>query len=95
MANNRKTIRDDTWKERIKTSMLINRLNQNAFGEIELTSSQLKSIEILLRKVAPDLKAVEMSGKDGEAIEVKHISEADQVILDRFKQDIINQSKGK
>ena len=57
--------------------MLVNRLYKNAQGElktpkgdsIELTSGQLKSIEILLRKLVPDLKAIEHTGKDGAPIE--------------------------
>jgi hypothetical protein len=42
--------------------MLINRLQDNALGKIELTDGQRKSIEILLRKSAPDLQAVTISG---------------------------------
>ncbi len=64
--------------------MLINRLNDNAFGKIELTASQLKSIEILLKKTVPDLKAIEHYGKDGGAIEFKDVSENDKIIIEQF-----------
>lgn len=42
--------------------MLVNRLTQHALGKLELSQSQIKSIEILLKKVAPDLQSVEHSG---------------------------------
>ena len=62
-------MRGSLWREKIKTSMLLNRLQDNALGTIELTSSQIKSIEILLRKTIPDLKAIEYSGVDGAPIQ--------------------------
>ena len=46
--------------------MLINRLQGHAFGEIEMTQTQLKAAEILLRKVAPDLARQEVTGADGK-----------------------------
>lgn len=49
-------------RERIKTSQLLNRLQGNALGEIELTPVQQRSIEILLRKTLPDLSAISLSG---------------------------------
>ncbi len=90
MAKNGKPFRDDTWRERIKVSMLINRLNDHAIGKIELTPSQIKSIEILLRKTIPDLKAMELYGKDGGAIETKDVSENDKAIIKQF----LNNQKG-
>jgi hypothetical protein len=52
----------DTWRERIKTSMLINRLHEHVFGNIKLEATQLKAIEILLKKSAPDLASMQVSG---------------------------------
>lgn len=48
-------------RARIQSSQLINRLENHAFGDIELTSTQLKAIEILLKKSLPDLSAIEHS----------------------------------
>lgn len=53
----------DEWRHRIKTSMLVNRLQDNAEGKIDLTATQIKSIEILLKKTAPDLSSVAL-GQD-------------------------------
>jgi hypothetical protein len=52
----------DLCREKIKTSQLLNRLQQNGLGLLELNSVQQKSIEILLRKTLPDLSQVEYSG---------------------------------
>jgi len=51
-------------RERIQTSQLINRLQASALGEVELTQTQLKSIEILLRKTLPDLSTVTIEGNE-------------------------------
>ena len=53
---------DQTTRDKIRTSQLINRLMQNALGELEkeMTTSQVRSADILLKKVLPDLSAVEM-----------------------------------
>jgi len=46
-------------RDRIKTSMLINRLTGHAEGTVDLQPTQVKAIEILLRKTLPDLQAIE------------------------------------
>ena len=52
----------DLHRESIKVSMLINRLNDHILGKVELSATQVRSIEVLLRKAMPDLKAMEISG---------------------------------
>lgn len=53
----------DSVRERIQASQLINVLQNHALGKStdEITSSRLKAIEILLRKSIPDLSSVEMT----------------------------------
>lgn len=63
-ARTRKTKLSDSWREKIQASMLVNRLNNHIFDGLEITPSQLRAIEILLKKVAPDLKAIEHSADD-------------------------------
>ncbi len=53
----------DTWREKIKTSMLVNRLSDHVEGKIELSPTQVRCAEILLRKVAPDLQAITHDGE--------------------------------
>jgi hypothetical protein len=49
---------NDRWRERIRIGVLIKRLDDHAVGNIEMTPTQIKATEILLRKVAPDLTAI-------------------------------------
>lgn len=48
----------EEWKQKISISQIINRLNKHINGEIEMTPTQVRSAEILLKKVAPDLSSV-------------------------------------
>lgn len=52
----------ESWREKIRTSMLINRLQNHIIGRIEMSATQLRAAEILLRKNLPDLQAVTHSG---------------------------------
>jgi hypothetical protein len=71
MAARRVKLRhDDETRARIQTSQLINRLTSHALGRLkkELSASQVKAIEILLRKTLPDLATIEMRGNDDHPI---------------------------
>lgn len=59
-------------RDKIQATQLINRLENHALGEVELSQTQIKAIEILLKKSLPDLSSVELSGKDGGPIEMEH-----------------------
>jgi len=65
-------------KAKIKTSMLLKRLEDHALGEIDLTPQQVQSINILLKKTLPDLKASEINAtvenKDLKPEDVKNMS---------------------
>ena len=63
MAKRKMLFHPDYVREKIRASQLINRLQKCAFGEISLTITQLRAIEILLRKSVPDLAAVEMKSE--------------------------------
>ena len=56
------------WRERIKTGVLLQRLMQHAEGVIEMTQTQIKAAEILLRKCIPDLAAEQHSGEITQTI---------------------------
>lgn len=43
------------WREKIKASMLLNRLQDHVEGKVEMTSTQIRAAEILLKKCLPDL----------------------------------------
>lgn len=55
-------LHQDDVRKKIQASQLLNRLTDHAFGEVELSQSQIKAIEILLRKSLPDLSSVTISG---------------------------------
>ena len=70
-------------RERIKATLLLEKLQRHALADAEMvdgqvvvpgahfTASQLKAAEILLRKCIPDLKAVEVRGEDGGPIRTR------------------------
>lgn len=52
---------DSEWRERIQAGNLLNRLMKNAMSEEEImTTGQIRSAEILLKKVIPDLSATDL-----------------------------------
>ena len=54
----------EKWREKIRASMLINRLRNHVLGKIEMSPTQLRAAEILLKKVVPDLSAVNIEAHD-------------------------------
>jgi hypothetical protein len=58
----------DYVREKIRASQLINRLHKYAFGEISPTMTQLRAIEILLRKSIPDLAAAEIKSEQDASL---------------------------
>ena len=55
----------DEVRAKIQTSQLINRLTEHALGNVELTNTQVRAIEILLKKTLADLSAIDWSASDG------------------------------
>jgi hypothetical protein len=51
-------------RERIRTSMLINRLQDHIFGKCEMTPTQVKAALSSLRKTLPDLKPIKVVYED-------------------------------
>lgn len=62
----------DDVRRKIQASQLINVLQNHALkaDSVEITSSRLKAIEILLRKSIPDLSAVTVGNEEGEEFKV-------------------------
>lgn len=53
---------DGETRLKIQTSQLLNRLQNHVDGKIDLSNTQIKATEILLRKSLPDLANVTISG---------------------------------
>ncbi len=60
-----KPLHDDRTKRRIQASQLLNRLTDFANGKISMTSAQVLAAKVVIGKVVPDLKSMELTGKDG------------------------------
>lgn len=80
---------DAATRDKIKTSQLVNRLNQIAMGEVQVDQTQLRAIEIALRKTLPDLSTVTLQGDaNGGPIRHEfnwlgdHVSEATSTVLE-------------
>ena len=66
MAARLRATHQEDVRQKIQATQLINVLQNHALGksEVELSSSRLKAIEILLRKSVSDLSAVTISGDE-------------------------------
>jgi hypothetical protein len=60
----------DEWKAKIQAGVILDRLVKHVNGEIDMSASQIKAADILLKKTVPDLARTEVTGKDGEAQEM-------------------------
>ncbi len=49
-------------RDKIRAGMLADRLEKHVEGKLELTASQVRAAEILLRKIVPDLAAITHKG---------------------------------
>jgi hypothetical protein len=66
MATRLNPAHDQKTREKIQTSQLINRLVSHAKGEAEMSATQVRAAEILLKKALPDLQSVQLSGTDAD-----------------------------
>lgn len=62
------------WKEKIKVGVILDRLSKHVDGEAELSASQIKAAEILLKKVVPDVARTEITGDEDSPITVKVVT---------------------
>lgn len=58
-------------RQRIRVGVIINRLQRHMAGKLEMSPTQLRAAEILLKKCLPDLASVEHIG----SIEHRHAKE--------------------
>lgn len=79
-ATRRNAMLIEEAREKIRTTQLINRLQDHALGELELSQTQIRAVEILLKKRVPDLQAMTLQGDDdGGPISIARI---ERVIVD-------------
>ena len=71
-------------REKIQASMLIRALHDCVEGRNNMTSVQVRAAEVLLKKVVPDLAAVEHSGET----EVKHVISSEPMTVEEWKREV-------
>lgn len=76
MASRIRKKHQDEVRAKIQASQLINRLQNHALStEVdELKPSQLRAIEILLKKSVPDLQSTEITGDSDAPMQLKIIT---------------------
>ena len=70
MAARKKLWHPDIVRQRIQTSQLLNRLNDHVHGKCQLSQTQVRAAEILLKKALPDLQSTELTGPGGSELNV-------------------------
>ena len=70
-ARKRKVSLTDSWKAKIKASMLLNRLQDHALDKVDMSGTQIKAADIVLKKMVPDLAKHEHTGEDGGPLVVE------------------------
>lgn len=51
-------------RKKIQTSAIVNRLNSIAVGDVDVTPTQMRAIEVALRKTVPDLTSITIKGDE-------------------------------
>ena len=64
---------DERLSTRIKASMIVSRLQRFVDGEIEMSAAQVNAARILLNKVLPDLKSLEVNLEPQNMRDIKSI----------------------
>lgn len=68
MAARNRTWTPEIVRQKIRTSMLINRLQNHVLGRLEMSKTQLQAAGILLRKTLPDMIAQTVERRPLEAM---------------------------
>jgi len=61
-ARTRKVKHSENDKGRIRASQLLNRLALHANNRVEMSATQVLAARVVIGKVIPDLKAIEVAG---------------------------------
>jgi hypothetical protein len=61
MAKRKQLFHPDEVKAKIQASQLLNRLQKHAFGEVDMTPTQIAAAKICLDKSVPNLSAAEIT----------------------------------
>jgi hypothetical protein len=62
------------WKEKIRVGVILDRLSKHVDGQVEMTSTQVKAADILLKKVVPDVARTEIVGDEENPVAIKVVT---------------------
>jgi hypothetical protein len=74
-ARTRRPHHNDKSREKIQVSQIVNRLQKHVLGEVDMSTTQVRSAEILLKKKLPDLSSTELNATIG----IDHESALDEL----------------
>lgn len=69
MAARNRTWTPEVVRQKIRTSMLVNRLQNHASGRLEMSKTQIQAAGILLRKTLPDMVAQTLERRPLESLD--------------------------
>lgn len=81
------------WRAKIKTTMLLNRLNDFAAGRIEMSRGQVQAATVLLRKVLPDLSSTDIGTADGQPMRISIVKFNDLADDEKLTPDDENEQR--
>lgn len=77
----------EDWKQRIKAGVLMDRLLKHVEGSLNMTPSQIKAADILLKKIVPDLARQELVGDENKPLVHKDVTDIKGKLLKALPQD--------
>ena len=69
-ARTNRVLHDERTKNKIRATQLWNRLESYAMDKVEMKPSQVTAALGLLKKVMPDLQAMELKGDGGGPVQI-------------------------
>ena len=77
---------DNRWREKLRISNILTRLDQAAAGEIEMSQTSLAAAKLLLSKVIPDLTRTTVGGDPESPLQVNvNLSLTDKELIERYR----------
>ena len=71
-ARKNRITQHENAREKIKVGLLLKRLADHAVDKVEMSASQVRAAEILLKKTIPDLKQIEHTGDPDNPVVIDH-----------------------
>lgn len=88
-ARKRRVKLTDEWKQKIGAGVIMQRLVKHVNGKLDLSPTQVRAADILLKKVIPDLAKTEHTGLDEGPIKYENINVNDPEAVSRRIKDIL------